>query len=295
MDGRMRAAVAIFSAAVVLSTMAASAGASKVSPTHVPGSPFRSSRSRTIRLPRWTTRAETDRDRCSLSGGGSRYPLLVFGHGFALTPARYAHLLHAWTEAGYVVAAPVFPLGNADAPGGPNESDIINQPQDMSFVISKLLALSASGHGVLHGKIDRAASQWRGIRTAQRPRSRSPTTIGFVTGAFGAAVVLSGAALPGMGPFPQSGPPLLAVQGTADTTNAPATTAGFFRLARPPKFLLWLLRASHLPPYTDEQPQLGIVEQATTAFLDHYLKGRPLRAFVQAARRPGLTELTAAP
>jgi fermentation-respiration switch protein FrsA (DUF1100 family) len=98
-----------------------------------------------------------------------------------------------------------------------------------------------------------------------------------------------------MGPFPRRGPPLLAVQGTADPINAPATTADFFRLARRPKFLLWLLGASHRPPYTNQEPQLGIVERVTVAFLDHYLKGRPLGDFDKAAQRPGLTRLTADP
>jgi fermentation-respiration switch protein FrsA (DUF1100 family) len=98
-----------------------------------------------------------------------------------------------------------------------------------------------------------------------------------------------------MGPFPPHGPPLLAVQGTADPINAPANTADFFRLARRPKFLLWLLGASHLPPYTSEQPQLGIVERVTTAFLDHYLKDGPLHALDQGARSPGLTRFTADP
>ena len=98
-----------------------------------------------------------------------------------------------------------------------------------------------------------------------------------------------------MGPFPRSGPPLLAVQGTADTTNAPGNDLRLFGLAQRPKFLLWLLGASHLPPYTDEEPQLGIVERTTIAFLDHYLKGRPLRVLLDAAQRPGLTRLTADP
>ena len=189
----------------------------------------------------------------------------------------------------------MFPLGSARAPGGPNESDLINQPADMSFVIGRLLALDVRPNSVLYGKIDSAriavAGQSDGAETALAVaydrRFRDPRV--------DAAIVLSGAALPGMGPFPRSGPPLLAVQGTADTTNAPATTAGFFRLARRPKFLLWLLGASHLPPYTFQQPQLGIVEQATTAFLDHYLKGRPLSAFDRAAQRPGFTRLAADP
>ena len=252
-------------------------------------------RSRMIRLPGGRRVPRSLETVVSYPAGANTYPLIVFGHGYALTPATYGRLLRAWTEAGYVVAAPVFPLGNAAAPGGPNEADLINQPKDMSFVISSLLALNARTNGVLYGKIDPSRIAIAGhsdgaetaLAVAYDHRFRDPRV--------DAALVLSGAALPGMGSFPRSGPPLLAVQGTADTTNAPANSARFFRLARRPKFLLWLLGASHLPPYTFQQPQLGIVERATTAFLDHYLKGRPLRAFDQAAKRPGLTRLAADP
>jgi pimeloyl-ACP methyl ester carboxylesterase len=204
-------------------------------------------------------------------------------------------LLRAWAEAGYVVAAPAFPLGNEGTPGGPNESDIVNQPQDMSFVISKLVALSTRLHGVLYGKVDASRVAVAGHSDGAETALAVAYDHRFRDRRVGAAIVLSGAALPGMGPFPRGSPPLLAVQGTADTTNAPATSAGFFQLARRPKFLLWLLGASHLPPYTYQQPQLGIVERATTAFLDRYLKGRPLHALIEASRRPGLTELAAAP
>src|SRR6202043_2294615 len=82
------------------------------------------------------------------------FPLIVFGHGFAVTPAPYADLLRAWVRAGYVVAAPVFPLENADAPGGPNEADLPNQPADMRFVIAGLVAASNADKGLLHGLID---------------------------------------------------------------------------------------------------------------------------------------------
>ena len=252
-------------------------------------------RSRTIRLPGGRRVPRSLKTVVRYPAAGNAYPLIVFGHGYTLTPALYARLLSAWTEAGYVVAAPVFPLENAAAPGGPNESDLINQPKDMSFVITRLLALNAQTNSALYGKIDPSRIAVAGhsdgaetaLAVAYDHRFRDPRV--------GAAIVLSGAALPGMGPFPRSGPPLLAVQGTADTINAPATSARFFRLARRPKFLLWLLGAAHLPPYTDQQPQLGIVEQATIAFLDHYLKGRPLSALDQAAQRPGLTRLTADP
>lgn len=221
---------------------------------------------------------------------GGRYPLIVFAHGFALTPATYRRLLLAWTSAGYVVAAPAFPLERADAPGGPEESDLVNEPADVSFVIGRLLHLR-----VLSTKIDPARIVVAGhsdgaeaaLAVAYDSRFRDPR--------IRAAVILSGAALPGMHGFPRNGPPLLAVQGTADPINAPGTTAGYFALARRPKFLLWLVGASHLPPYTDEEPQLDIVERVTIAFLDHYLKGRPLRAFDVAARSPGLTRLVGQP
>ena len=77
------------------------------------------------------------------------YPLVVFGHGFAVTPGLYIPLLRAWARAGYVVAAPVFPLENANAPGGPNESDLPNQPADMSLVISRMRAAARATSGPL--------------------------------------------------------------------------------------------------------------------------------------------------
>jgi len=220
---------------------------------------------------------------------GGPYPLIVFAHGFALTPAAYDRLLRYWARAGYVVAAPVFPHENANAPGGPTQSDLPNEPRDISVVISRLLT------GVLADRIDPARIAVAGhsdgavaalaVAYDRRHRDRR----------IDAAIVLSGATLPGMGAFPVGGPPLLATQGTADTTNAPSNTEAYFDRARRPKFLLWLVGASHLPPYTEEEPQLGVVERATTAFLGHYLKQQPLRLFEESARRAGITRLIAEP
>ena len=224
-----------------------------------------------------------------------QHPLVVFAHGFALSPGTYGRLLDAWAVAGYVVAAPVFPLTNSAAPGGPNESDLINQPRDVSFVISRLLASSAASHGVLAGKIDptriAVAGQSDGGVTALAVAYDQR----FRDARIRAAIVMSGARLGGMGAFPRRGPPLLAMQGTADTINAPATTEAYFSLASRPKFLVWLVGAEHLPPYTGEQPQLAVVEQVTLAFLGHYLLGHPLGTFLAGARRPGVTRFVSDP
>jgi predicted dienelactone hydrolase len=219
----------------------------------------------------------------------------VFAHGYALTPGTYSRLLGAWTQAGYVVAAPLFPLEKANAPGGPDESDLVNEPRDVSFVIARLLALNARANGVLRTRIDPARIAVAGHSDGGVTALAVAYDRRFRDRRIRAAIVLSGAALPGMGSFPQRGPPLLAVQGTADTINAPATTASFFRLARRPKFLLWLLGASHRPPYADQEPQLAVVERTTIAFLNHYLKNRSLHVFYKAAQHRGLTRLTAFP
>ncbi len=202
------------------------------------------------------------------------YPLVVFGHGFAVTPTIYARLLGAWTRDGYIVAAPIFPLGNANAPGGPNESDLVNQPGDMRFVITRLLAASRSPSDPLHGLIDpdeiAVAGQSDGgvtaLAAAYDPSVRDRRVR--------AAVILSGAFDPFAPPFtfPRDPPPLLAVQGTGDTINNPANTEHYYRDDPGEKFELLLLGAEHLPPYTQPGPQLDTVVRVTLAFLDDVLK-----------------------
>ena len=204
---------------------------------------------------------------------GGPFPLIVFGHGFAVTPAPYARLLDAWARAGFVVAAPVFPLGNANAPGGPDESDLHNQPADMSFVVSALVRASRAG-GQLPGLINprqiALAGQSDGgdtaLAAAYDPRFRDPR--------IDAAVILSGAEIPGLGTFafPRRGPALLATQGTADTINLPSETELFFTAAPGPKYLLRIFGAGHLGPYTTPGLQLAVVERVTIAFLRRYLE-----------------------
>ena len=248
-------------------------------------------RSRTIRLPDGKRAPRTLTTFVRIPGAQGPHPLVVFAHGFTLTPATYTHLLDAWARAGFVVAAPLFPLERADAPGGPNESDLINEPRDLSFVIDRLLALDAAPRGAMTETIMRSRIAVAGHSDGAVAALAVAYDSRFRDRRVRAAIVLSGARLGGMGSFPHRGPPLLAMQGTADTINRPSTTSAYFSQAPRPKFLVWLLGASHLPPYTSQEPELGIVERATTAFLDHYLLGQPLRAFEQAAERPGVTRL----
>jgi len=84
---------------------------------------------------------EEQRD-APLARPDARCPLIVNSHGFAgnRTDTRLSSLLHLVTH-GYLVAAPVFPLTNGNAPGGATILDMPQQPGDVSFVIDQLLAL----------------------------------------------------------------------------------------------------------------------------------------------------------
>jgi pimeloyl-ACP methyl ester carboxylesterase len=220
--------------------------------------------------------------------GSGPFPLVVFVHGFALAPGTYVRLLDAWARAGYVVAAPLFPVEGAGAPGGPSESDLLNEPGDVAFVITKLLS------GPVRTLIDRSRIAVAGHSDGGVAALAAAYATRLLDPRIDAAIVLSGAQPPGVRFDYATARPLLAVQGTADPINGPANTRAFFALAHRPKFLLSLIGASHLPPYTSDGRQLGVVERATIAFLDHYLRNAPLKPLLAAAPS-GLARLAADP
>lgn len=224
-----------------------------------------------VRYPALGTPSNTDVRGARPATPVGPFPLVVLAHGYRLAPYTYTHLLRAWARAGYVVAAPYFPLTNANA-RLVDRSDLINQPQDLRFVIARLLA---SRSPPLNGLIDRhriaLAGHSDGVDSAlavaytQRHDPRIRATVGFS----GAEI----AAFTGF-PGPTRSIPLLAVQGTADSVNSPSGTYSYFAAAPRPKYLLKLLGAEHTSPYQDAQPYLAIVERVSTAFLDLYVKNQ---------------------
>jgi predicted dienelactone hydrolase len=198
------------------------------------------------------------------------WPLVVFAHGFATTPFDYLPLLRAWASDGYAVAAPYLPGERSDVPGAPDEDDRMQEPADLSAVISGVLAASATPGSTFAGLIDPS-------RIAVAGHSDGAMAVAALTlnsadhdPRIRAALILSGAELGVSGGVygDTANVPVLIAQGTADPINNPAAAIGLFAAARSPKALLWILNAGHLPPYVTAGVQQDIVRAATADFLD---------------------------
>ena len=67
-----------------------------------------------------------------------------------------AYLAKYLASHGYIVAAADFPLTRFGTPGGPQFTDVLNQPGDVSFIIDTLLAWSATAGNRFAGCLDPA-------------------------------------------------------------------------------------------------------------------------------------------
>lgn len=79
-------------------------------------------------------------------------PLIVLSHGHAGHPDKLRELSFHWSDAGYVVAVPKFPLSNHEVID-PSIGDVPEQAADVAFVVDSLRALDADG-GATAGRID---------------------------------------------------------------------------------------------------------------------------------------------
>jgi dienelactone hydrolase len=249
-----------------------------------------------VRYPARGTPGEMDqRDAPAVRSGGP-LPMIVFAHGFAVNPATYTRLLQSWAAAGFVVAAPQFLLESSGAPDGPTESDLGNEPSDMSFVITQMLA-AAAPVPPLQGLLDPTRIAVAGHSDGAIAALAAVYSTRFRDPRVAAAVIMSGATLDWFGHyFPIGSAPLLAIQGTADTVNPRSVTERYFKRARRPKFLLRLLGAGHLVPYTTDLPHLASVERESIAFLNTYLRrGNTLAGMLELGTVPSISSLLAEP
>jgi dienelactone hydrolase len=224
------------------------------------------------------------------------FPVLMFAPGFRQCSSTYEHLLQTWASAGYVVVAVDFPETSCQVAAEAYEPDLVNQPADVSYVLGRVLALSARPHDFFSGQLKPsevgAADQSDGGDTVAALAASTCCRDGRLA----AVAVLSGAEWPPMPGryFATAAPPVLFVQGSADTINPPwASLQLYWADTVSRRYYLDLFGADHMVPYTGDNPVERLVARITLAFFGRYLLGdtRALNAMAQAARGSGIAVL----
>jgi dienelactone hydrolase len=204
------------------------------------------------------------------------FPLIVFAHGLGGTPSDYTSLLSSWAAAGFVVAAPLFPLSSSQTPGGPDAGDVANQPLDMTAVIDGVLRTAAQPSGVLSGMVDPNRIGAAGHSNG------AITTLGLVANTccrdrrVKAAVVMAGTTegFPAGHYELSTAPPMLLVHGTSDDLVPYRSAVIVYNQAQGPKGLVTIRGGSHGAAAAGVASSSSSVIAATTDFFDAYLKGQ---------------------
>jgi fermentation-respiration switch protein FrsA (DUF1100 family) len=195
------------------------------------------------------------------TAGPKPFPLIVFSHGLTSEPEAYATILRAWARAGFVVAAPTFPHTRYRARDY-DPLDVINQPADVSEVITRMLAYGEKHDGLIDPDHIAAAGHSAG----------GITTVGLFSGnrdkRLTAGVVLSGRQVLPV-PFQGSPAPMLFVHGKLDKTVPYADGKAAFDAVRWPKALLTVTEGGHVALTKDFAPVIA----TTTDFLRYALYG----------------------
>ena len=207
------------------------------------------------------------------------YPLVVFSHGLRGAPDDYAPLLQWWAGQGYVVAAPTFPLTNRDA-APVVAGDLVNQPGDVSYVITALLALSASTSDPFAGAIDP-----KRVIAAGHSEGALTTVLLFAQCCaetrLAGAIIMAGDDVGTQGKaFTAPPKPLLYVHGDQDKIVNYTLGQRSYRGAPEPKAFLTLIGANHIDPYVhDASGAAGdAVRNATADFLFYVTGADPASA-----------------
>ena len=198
-----------------------------------------------------------------------RFPVVMFSHGLGARPEDYQLLLSRWAAAGFVVAAPKFPHTGQGGDG--NVLDVLNQPADVSYALTQLLALDTKAGDPLRGRLDAE-------RVAAAGHSAGGvTTIGLFTAGrderLDAGIVFAGTGL-GVGTaFAGAAAPQLFVHGEADEVVDYAAGKAVYDAVPWPKAMLSLPKGDHGRALLTDGKALRVVSDTTVEFLRWTLYG----------------------
>ncbi len=207
--------------------------------------------------------------------------LVVLAHGFGGSTARFDAIGRRLAAAGYVVAAPTFPLTNESAPGGFFRAlgDVVEQPADLSFVIDALLTANDEVGDVLYRRIDDRRVAVLGHSLGGATAIALTRSVCCTDQRVGAAVLVApvvGVAEGSFdGPLNLDGPPTLTLFGAEDPIVPPESAAAFRNDIAPPKVYVELKGGGHVLVIEATETRLDPLLEETalivSAFLDETL------------------------
>jgi len=191
---------------------------------------------------------------------GGAFPLVVFVHGYDVGPLTYARFCSTLASAGYIVAAPSFPLEDPSRGYGLDRADLPNEATDVAFVIDSL------GHDALPDRIEDSKVAVVGHSDG----ADVALMLGYQKGTFDSSVlaVVADAPDPMTGPSIPSKRPLLLIQGNADSVVPYSASQSVFRQVEAPQYYLTLLGAGHLAPILGSSQWTPILDSTVAEFLD---------------------------
>lgn len=186
--------------------------------------------------------------------------------------------LSVWASAGYVVAAPDYPLSHTGVPGGTDYSESPAQAHDVAFVIDQISALAHGGDDILSRRLISdsvgIAGQSFGAMTSLLAGFHTCCAIPSVR----AVVSFAGAAVPdaasGALAAEAAARPLLSIHGDADPTLPyPGEHDAWLQL-HGDKYFLTLPGGGHDDGFFGglSTPQDRVVTLVALGFFDRYLK-----------------------
>jgi len=231
-------------------------------------------------------------------------PLVVFSHGMAGHPRKFETLHAAWAEAGYAVAAPVFPLSNDGAEGSfSNTFDVVNQPDDVSFVLDELLARSDDPVSDLAGRFDSSRVGAAGLSAGGWTTYQVGVNQSVRDDRISAAAVFAGAFSSEIEFVAEDGLPVLVMQGDVDPLISVDVAEAAYDSLSSPRYLVVLHGGGHAGPFEDAddafEPKVDghddLILASTVAFWDRYLLSVAEAGdeLLVAAESEGLTTLQA--
>jgi predicted dienelactone hydrolase len=197
--------------------------------------------------------------------GTDALPLVVFAHGYQLGPSDYARFCSTLASAGFVVAAPSFPLADAARGNGLDRGDIPEEAGDVSVVIGTLTkgplaARIRTGAYAVVGHSDGADVALLDGYGQGRVDARLRGVVSIAPDAMTAAVSASDV-------------PLLLVQGDADSIVPYSNSQTVFGQVSAPRGYLTLRGADHLPPIAGGTRWTPLLDASVAAFLEQATSG----------------------